>query len=73
MGANGSSGFNWLRRNQYLPSKISGEPVGRDFSNHNIVIYVLKPVMTSLVCLTPDATRVQAQLSDKSALGSKKF
>jgi hypothetical protein len=38
-----------------------------------IVTYALKPMVTSVAFLTPNAARVQAQLSHKSALGSKKF
>ena len=37
------------------------------------VIRALKPMVTSVAFLTPNAARVQAQLSHKSALGSKKF
>jgi hypothetical protein len=37
------------------------------------VIYELTPMVTSAAFLTPNAARVQAQLSHKSALGSKKF
>jgi hypothetical protein len=37
------------------------------------VIYELTPMVTSAAFLTPNAARVQAQLSHKSALGSKSF
>jgi hypothetical protein len=37
------------------------------------VIHALKPMVTSVAFLTPNAARVQAQLSHKSALGSKKI
>jgi hypothetical protein len=50
-----------------------GEPGGLDFRKQKMVIYALKPMVTSVAFLTPNAARVQAQLSHKSALGSKKF
>ena len=50
-----------------------GEPVGLDFRQQKIVIHALKPMVTSVAFLTPNAARVQAQLSHKSVLGSKKF
>ena len=49
-----------------------GEPGGLDFRKQKIVIYALKPMVASAAFLTPNAARVQAQLSHKSALGSKK-